>query len=468
MMNFKALRSPVPCRLVSVMMGLALGCSLCVSALADPGLLPSLERSQNSDITPISELLQDTEPARLQKSPLPTSAASGESPAANQEKPGESESVSKQSAPKQSAPKDTAQKEQSAPKAAGGPVTEKPNPPAVLTDSKSPAMTAKSVEAEAPAKAPIWPVSLIPSDVTASLQPAVDTLKRRVSEGLDVKQNLNMLGFSVRKHERGIKPVSYSPLSAVVVFPVVKHGQERAFGDLPLLFAREYAQRIELRAPETKVYNPIYTVDELRIRGFGHVYDQVMRYYIKAGRPEPTALDYLLKQLTEGGQPVARVIFVEADLDMGQPDAPSGVLERLNGWATDGTPKQMRYFVRSRLQVFDAESPEFPMVWGGSWSRPVTANRFMNVTPSVYADSDSQQAFARVSREMSRELLLVTPREVYMAPQYDVAVQGRVVNSTETPPFPNLTETKPGPGRVSDEHKKAIQRILQRQNSISP
>ncbi|HEY9685495.1 MAG TPA: hypothetical protein V6C52_00820 [Coleofasciculaceae cyanobacterium] len=463
MMNSKALHSPVPRRLVPVVVGLAMGLSMSVPAQADFGLLPSLESNQASDITPISELLQDTEPARLQKSPLPAFAASKEEPVTSQEKSG-----GKESAPREATQREATQKELSAPEAVGVKKSEKPNQSAALNEPKSSAKPVKSVEVEAPAKASIWPVSLMPSDVTSALQPAVDTLKRRVSEGMDVKQNLNMLGFSVRKHDRGVKPISYSPLPAVVVFPVVKHGHERAFGDLPMLFAREYAQRIELRAPETKVYHPIYTVDELRIRGFGHVYDQVMSYYIKAGRPEPTALDYLLKQLTEGGQPVARVIFVEADLDMGQPDAPSGLVERINGWATDGTPKQMRYFVRSRLQVFDAESPEFPMVWGGSWSRPVTTNRFMNVTPSVYADSDSQQAFARVSREMSRELLLVTPREVYMAPQYDVAVQGKVVNGTETSPFPNLAETKSGPSRVSDEHKKAIQRILQRQNSISP
>lgn len=264
------------------------------------------------------------------------------------------------------------------------------------------------------------------------------------------------------------KPVSYTPLPAIAIFPVIKHGKEKAFGDLPLIFAREYALRMELKAPETKVYHPIYTVDEIRLRGLGHVYDQIMNYYLKAGRPEPKALDYLLKHLTGEGKPVARVFFVEADLDTSHPDAATSVTERLNAFFTDGMPKQMKYFVRSRLQVFDAENPEFPMVWAGSWARSVKANRFYNVTPSVFDDSDSQQAFSRASRDISREFLYVMPKEVYMIPQYDTAVQGKLVSEKEAP-FPNLTETGSSSAEtLSDENKKAIQRILQRQNAISP
>jgi hypothetical protein len=273
---------------------------------------------------------------------------------------------------------------------------------------------------------------------------------------------LEAIGFS-----KGTQPVSYSPLSAIAIFPVIKHKQEKAFGDLPLVFAREYAQRMELKAPDTRIYHPIYTVDELRIRGLGHVYDQIMDYYLKAGRPEPAALDYLLKQFAGNGQPIARVIFVEADLDMTHPDASTGPLERVFQILTDGMPKQMKYFVHSRLQVFDADDPSFPMVWGGSWSRAIKTNQFYNVTPSVFTDSDSQRSFAGLSRQMSRELLMITPREVYMEPQYDASVQGKLV-SGKTPAFPDYSKVRKPAHSLSDENKQAIQRILQRQNGISP
>jgi hypothetical protein len=286
------------------------------------------------------------------------------------------------------------------------------------------------------------------------------------------KPKFSLSDFHPFQDEKAIKPISYSPLPGIAIFPVLKHGNEIAFGDLPLIFAREYAQRMELKVPETKIYHPIYTVDELRMQGLGHVYDQIMSYYRKAGRPEPMALDYLLKQLTTDGHPISRVIFVEADLDMSHPDNPTSVMERVKGLMTDDTPKQMRYFIHSRLQIFDAEKPDFPMVWGGSWTRSIKTNQFSNVTPSVFADSDSQQAFASVSRQMSREIVYITPKAAYMEPQYDTSVQGKIVEekaaSAKEQPFPNLTETKPSSDHLSSENKQAIQRILQRQNAINP
>lgn len=272
--------------------------------------------------------------------------------------------------------------------------------------------------------------------------------------------------------EKAVKPIAYSPLPSIVVFPVVKHGTEKLFGDLPVMMAREYASRLELQVPETKVYNPVYTVDELRMRGLGHVYDKIMAYYVKAGRPEPTAMDYLVKQLASDGKTISRIVFVEADLDTGSPDAPHGVLQHVEALMTDGTPQQMQYSIRGRLQIFDAETPSFPMVWAGSLERSIKANRFYNVTPSVYAESDSQQAFAKVTRQMSREMIYVMPKEAYMIPVYDTSVQGQLAEpnamSHTEPTFPNFTETKAPRRMISEENKKAIQRILQRQNAINP
>src|SRR5262249_26243493 len=106
---------------------------------------------------------------------------------------------------------------------------------------------------------------------------------------------------------------------------------------------------------------------------------------------------------------------------------------RINGWMTDALPKQVKYFINARLQVFDAENPEFPMLWGGSWRRSIQANRFVNVAPSVFTDSSSQQSLARLSRDMSRELLWIMPKKTYMAPQYDLSVQGKIAAKKEQP-----------------------------------
>lgn len=279
---------------------------------------------------------------------------------------------------------------------------------------------------------------------------------------------LNRYGLNPFEAKKKLLPVSYSPLQGIVIFPVIKHGKDKAFGDLPLIFAREYAQKLELQVPETKVYHPIYTVDELRMQGLGHIYDQVMDYYLKAGRPEPAAMSYLVKQLDKNNANISRVIFVEADLDASHPTMATGPLERIKGLMTDGTPQQMKYFVHSRVQVFDAEKPEFPMVWGGSWGRSIKTDQFYNVTTSVFADSDSHQSFSRLCRQMSREMLYITPKDAYMAPQYtDLSVEGKLVSGKEHQ-IPNFMETKQSRNQLNVENRQAIQRILQRQNSLGP
>ena len=304
---------------------------------------------------------------------------------------------------------------------------------------------------------PAFPVdeALPPEDTTAEAigpaapdAPAVDNNPAQAS---DKKKNT--------------KPVSYSPVSAIAIFPVIKTGSERAFSDLPVLFARELANDLEHKAPQTKVLNPVYTVDELRLRGLGHVYDKIMKYYVTSGRPEPAAMDYMLKQLSTEDRPITRVIFVEADLDFSRPAKATTPWDISKQFLTDAQPKRMKYFVRSRLQVFDTENPTMPMAWGWSWDRSIPVDRSGNVTPSVFQDSDSQMAFSRLSREMNREIFIAMDRfgkKAYLDAQYDTSVTGQLSQQPPVSPFPNLTDTQGG--RVTTENRQAIQRILQRQN----
>lgn len=267
--------------------------------------------------------------------------------------------------------------------------------------------------------------------------------------------------------DKAIKPVNYTSLPGIAVFAVLKHGNERVFGDLPVLFAREYAQRLSVKLPQTKIYNPVYTVDELRMQGLGHIYDQIMSYYVKTGAPEPTATDYLLKQISTNRPNISRIVFVEADVEFNRPDDSTHFLDRAKKLLTDDTPKELHYYVVSRLQIFDTEKPDFPLVWSGNWERTVNSNRFYNVTPSVYSDSDSQQAFSKVSRQMSQDMILVTPKTALMTPNTDTDVQGKLVSGKQ-PAFPNLPESQVAPKGLSHENKQAIERILQRQNEIGP
>ena len=459
---------------------LPLALCVCLSGAAwaapEPGMLPSLDLAPISHssgiaaetITPISELTGS--PIIEPVAPATTDAAAksvAPSPSSPSQ-PALAQPASVQPAePEQPTLKPKQALNELQPLSSLTQAQPKPGKKPEKALKKAPEKPDSSHSAQTPSKTPDdQPTPRLEQQAERSapaIQPAV-------AEAKPAKSRFSFANFGLTnpfQSESAMKPISYSPLPGIAIFPVIKHGNNKAFSDLPLIFAREYALKMEQKVPETKVFHPVYTVDELRIQGMGHVYDQVMKYYLKAGRPEPAAMDYLLKQLGSSGHSVSRVIFVEADLDTGHPDAATSLIDRAKALLTDGTPQQMKYFVRSHLQIFDAEKPDFPMVWSGSWSRTVKNNQFFNVTPSVFADSDSQQAFAKVSSDMSRELLYVTPKEAYMAPQYDTQVQGKLVSGKE-PPFPNLTETQPTRNPLTNENKQAIQRILQRQNAISP
>jgi hypothetical protein len=208
--------------------------------------------------------------------------------------------------------------------------------------------------------------------------------------------------------------LEYAPLESMAIIPVVKHHQNKAFGDLSILFSDEFANILSNRAKGTQIYNPMYFVEEMKIRGLQNVYQKMMDYYNLAHRPENKALSYILKELSNAsGKKIERVAFVEVDLDVNHSVQPTSLIDRFKAITTDDLPKEANYFIKSRIQVFDTTQEQFPMIWGFSWSKSIPGSKFYNFTPSVFQDSDSIQAFGQASRWMSRELLLILPKKTY-------------------------------------------------------
>lgn len=223
--------------------------------------------------------------------------------------------------------------------------------------------------------------------------------------------------------------VSYSPVPSVVVFPVLKDHGHKTFGDLPILFASEFSLLLEGKMPDSNVMNPVYTVDSIKMQGLGHIYNKVMDYYIKAGRPEPKAMDYLLRQIEKQDAPITRVIFVEADLDLTDPMRPkglTGIKDRFRNMFDDSNPDHLTYHVRSRIHVFNTEEPDMPKMWTFNWKRPIKLSDFENVTASVYSDSDSMRVLSQESRVLGRSMLLTLPKHVYMEKHVTTGVKGKI------------------------------------------
>lgn len=225
--------------------------------------------------------------------------------------------------------------------------------------------------------------------------------------------------------------VYYTPLSAIAVFPVVKGGYNQSFYDLPILFSQELSMMMEQKAPGTKVMNPVYTVEEIKAKGLSHVYDKIMNSYKIAGRPDPIQLNYLLQQLGSPDEPISRVFFVEADLDISNPMSPkgfSGAREKFRNLFDGSIPSNMKYYVQSHVQVFDSENPRMPMVWNFRWRRSFRVDGFENMTPSVYQEADSQRVFIGASHFLGREILVLMPKAVYMEEHVDTSVQGQLAS----------------------------------------
>ncbi|MGE0201119.1 MAG: hypothetical protein AB7P76_09135 [Candidatus Melainabacteria bacterium] len=290
------------------------------------------------------------------------------------------------------------------------------------------------VPATAPMSTPMsTPMSVTPPVSAPTPAPETAATPEPVAAPLPANARQTLKDRLVNKVTKGKITTYYTPLPAIAIFPVLKPGGQRAFSDIPVMFSREYALKMERMAKGTRVMNPVYTVDELRLRGIGHVYDQVMKYYNEAGRPEPTAMGYLLEQIAPPDHPIARVIFVEADVDFSEPMAFRG-FSSLKGMARNlidnSHPPHPTMAVRSRIQVFDTEDPQMPMIWSLSWMKPVKTESLNNVTSSVYLDSDSQRIFSSVSRQMSLEMSLVTPPSAYQEKHVETGVQGSLVSTS--------------------------------------
>ncbi len=279
-----------------------------------------------------------------------------------------------------------------------------------------------------------------------------------------------------KKIKKAKETVVYRDLPAIAVFPVLRHGNEKAFGDVAIVFANEFANKLEKKFPQTRIHNPVYSTEQLRVRGLGRIYEQMMDYYIKAGRPEPRALKYLLDELADDdGQEIARAVFVEADIDLHHQHRSYRPKDMFKKLYMDALPNEQRYYVNSRVKVYDTSTPHHPLIWSTTWNHPVKTTGLYNVTASVYQDSDSLSAFSYASRIMSRIVVGSSPKKAYRkgTVEIDTSVAGKIYNKTSSShPDPinpaerdndngASTSTK-AVNHLSDADRQAIQRLLRK------
>jgi len=258
--------------------------------------------------------------------------------------------------------------------------------------------------------------------------------------------------------EKPEKPkVVYTPLQAIAVFPVLFHGNERAFGDVAILFANGFAEQLEGRFPQTTVHHPVYSVESLRLKGLDRLYNQMMAYYLRAGQPEPRALKFILSELSAGGPDIQRVAFVSADVDLHHMNRSFRPKDLIKKYQSDALPAEQRYYVNTLINVYNVDEPTQPKIWTHKWSIPVKTTGIYNVTSSVFDDSDSLSQFSAAARNMGRLSVLAVPKGVYMESslETDTHLAGEILK-------PNVTSvTLPVSEEINRQTQQELRRLLQ-------
>ncbi|MDH4379857.1 MAG: hypothetical protein QE263_08135 [Vampirovibrionales bacterium] len=240
---------------------------------------------------------------------------------------------------------------------------------------------------------------------------------------------------------------TYKALSGIVVLPVPPLNSRKAFSDVSTVVANELALHLQRQHPESRIQSPGLIVDALKRQGYTATYNEAMQQVHRTGSPSPSTLGYLLDAIQSLGfdADVARVVFVDADVETHRPDRSWNIKDKARQWITDELPSDNRYYVNAHLRVFDTEAPHLPCIFSGSWIHPVKTNRFGNVTASVFDSGDSLNSFTGVSGVLSKALVLRAPKATYAQPvQSMVPVKVQVLGKITQRPAAKAGSSKAG------------------------
>lgn len=118
-------------------------------------------------------------------------------------------------------------------------------------------------------------------------------------------------------------------------------------------------------------------------------------------------------------------------------------------------PNEQRYYVNSRVEVYDPTQPQTPKLWSFSWKMPVKTTGLYNVTASVFQDSDSLSMFSMASRTLSKILTTVSPKIAYMKGERQTVT---VVSGSLQKPGENADAD--GGGSMTDSVRRRLERLF--------
>lgn len=208
----------------------------------------------------------------------------------------------------------------------------------------------------------------------------------------------------------------YEDLPGIWVLPIPNPTAGRkAFADAAWSIGAEVARQLEIAHPNTTIYYPAESIATLKRRQPALLY-RLWEQWNKEGHFHQAAINHALDTLTPNTPPIARVVVVEADTDFNEPEKTRNIIDRFRVWHGDDLPDHIQLQVRSRLTVLDTLNPTTTRVWTGAWQHPIRRNKVLNMTASVYDDTDSHKAFHDAGQIIGKVLRTRAPKAAFTKP----------------------------------------------------
>lgn len=223
----------------------------------------------------------------------------------------------------------------------------------------------------------------------------------------------------------------YTELPGILVLPIIPPTGNRAFHDSSVMMANSLAEELGQKLSNTLVHQPYYTLQNLHYQGFDRMYKQLNDEYFQSGSPSPTLTQYLLDKLQPNAATpeIHRVIFVQSNVNMMQPDKSYHIMDVFNRLVNESPPNTARYFLETRVKVYDSTSPHLTLIWQGRWNEPVKADRLGNISLSIFDSADARDAFQKASNRISTVIMLRAPKESYMQANLQPVITATRVNA---------------------------------------
>jgi hypothetical protein len=218
-------------------------------------------------------------------------------------------------------------------------------------------------------------------------------------------------------YTKTITKTVYEDLPGIWVFPVPNRmlGQ-KAFADAAYSISAEVAQQLQQSHPDTVVYFPMESIATLKRRNRPLLH-RLWEQWNTEGHFHEDALKAAIDSVQgPNGAEISRVVVVKADTDFNEPQKTRNLIDIVKVWHGDDIPDDMRLFVRTRLSVLNTQGAYSSLAWTGAWQHPIKRSKLMNMTSSVYDDTDSQKSFHDAAQIISNVLRVRAPAEALAKP----------------------------------------------------